>query len=203
MMRAPLSTVLLGAALAILTAAACGYNPNPESGTLQCGPDNTCPQNYTCRSGLCWRDGAGGSTGTGGTGGGDPPSHFIGVWVSDPSLAKRVRVCNDGTNETLAWDDYLDITAGGPALLRTNYYCDWDLDLNVGGTATVIRPGAMCTKPDMNDPSIMFTWHGESLTLTTTNGTSGTLDMSLPYEYTTTTGSGSCTLHFTGPMTKS
>ena len=36
-------------------------------------------------------------------------------------------------------------------------------------------------------------------TLTTTNGTSGTLDAVLPYDYASTAGSGSCTMHFTGP----
>ena len=200
----------------MLAAAACGYDPNPESGTLKCGPDNSCPQNYSCMNGACWRDGSGGSigsagttgsggtTGTGGTGGASPADKFIGHWVSNPSLAKRVRVCTDGTNETIAWDDYLDIARGGSTALRTSYYCDnWDLDVNGAGTATVIRAGTMCTKPDVNTPSTTFTWHGESLTLTTTNGTSGTLEMSLPYEYTTTAGSGSCTLHFTGPVTKS
>lgn len=215
-MRPPLSRILFGAALAILTAAACGYDPNPESGTLKCGPSNTCPQNYSCMNGACWRDGAGGGTGTAGTtgnggrggttgtGGASPADKFIGSWVYDATVAKRVRVCSDGTNETLAWNDYFNVTRGGPAPLRLSYYCDWDLDVDATGNATVIRQGTRCTHPDPNDATITYTWMGESLTLTTTNGTSGTLDMSFPYSYTTTTppSSGTCTMHFTGPVTK-
>ena len=67
---------------------------------------------------------------------------------------------------------------------------------------TVIRPGGTCTKPDPNTPTTSYTWHGESFTLTTTNGTSGMLEASLPYEYTSVLGNGSCTMKFTGPVTK-
>jgi len=200
MMRTPVSRLLSATAMAMLIAVACGYDPNPESGTLRCGTDNSCPQNYTCMSGHCYRDGAGGSSGTGGTTG---ISKFLGYWNSDPLLAKRVRVCNDGTNETVAWDDFLSLEASGSTGLRTNYYCDWNLDVNATGTATIIHPGQTCTHPDPNDATITYVWQGESLTLTTTDGTSGTLEMSLPYSYTTTSGSGTCTMHFTGPMTKS
>lgn len=203
-MRNSISRLLFASALATLAAVACGYDPNPESGTLKCASDGSCPQNYTCRSTFCYRDGAGGSTGTGGTGGGtNPADKFIGHWVSDPTLAKRVRVCNDGTNEMLPFDDFLDIERGGSTALRTNYYCDWNLDVAATGTATVIHPAQTCTHPDPNDATITYIWQGEALTLTTTNGTSGTLDMSLPYSYVTTSGSGTCTMHFTGPMTKS
>jgi hypothetical protein len=193
-MRTRPSRVLLGTALAIVAAAACGYDPNPESGTLLCGPMNSCPQSYSCMNGACWRDGAGGSTGS--------TALLLGHWASNPNVTTRVRVCTDTTNETVFWDDFLDILPGTASALTTNYYCDWNLDVNAGGTATTIRPAQTCTHPAAGDPTTMFTWHGMTLTLTTTNGTSGTLDMSLPYEYTTTTGSGSCTMHFTGPMNK-
>jgi hypothetical protein len=193
---------MFGTALALLAAAACGYDPQFESGTLKCGPMNSCPENYSCMNGACWRDGGGGSTGGGGSGGSSAADKFIGHWVSDPVLTKRVRVCTDGTNETVPWDDYLDILRGGVSALTTDYYCPWNMDVNATGTATTVRPGISCTHPDPNDATIMYTWHGEALTLTTTNGTSGTLEMSLPYEYTTPSGSGSCTMHFTGPMNK-
>ena len=194
-MRNHVSRVLLCTALAIAAAAACGYDPNPQSGTLKCGPMNTCPQNYTCMNGACWRDGAGGSSGANIT-------LLMGHWVSDKNATTRVRVCTDGTNETMFWDDFLDLLPGSTSALTTNYYCDWNMDVNAGGTATTIRPGIMCSAPAAGDPSTTFTWHGMTLTLTTTNGSSGTLDMSLPYDYTTTSGSGSCTMHFTGPMNK-
>jgi hypothetical protein len=39
-------------------------------------------------------------------------------------------------------------------------------------------------------------------TLSTTNGQSGTLAADLPFDYASTAGTGSCTMHFTGTMTK-
>jgi hypothetical protein len=194
-MRAGISRALLGALIFMFGAAGCGYDPHPASGMLKCGPSNSCPDNYSCMSGRCVASCQGG-------GGGAAAEKFVGRWMSDPTTAKRVRVCTDGTNETIAWDDYLDIMRGACAPLAANYYCDWDLDVASGGNATAIRAGSMCSAPDMTDPSIMFTWHGMALTLTTTDGTAGSIAMSLPYEYTTATGSGSCTMMFTGPMTK-
>ena len=44
---------------------------------------------------------------------------------------------------------------------------------------------------------------GEAFTLTPGAGNTGTLDASIPYTYTGYAGSGSCTMHFTGPVTKS
>ena len=39
-------------------------------------------------------------------------------------------------------------------------------------------------------------------TLSTSNGTSGTLAADIPFDYVSTAGTGSCTMHFTGTMTK-
>lgn len=217
-MRTGLSRGMLGAlvALPLLTIAACGYSPNPESGALQCGSSNTCPENYTCRSGQCWRDGAGGqggsagsagsagSTGQGGSGGGPNIADFVGTWVFNGAASKRTRQCTDGTNEVMMpWDDSFTVEAGGAAPLKIGYYCPvWNADVN--GTTTVIRPGQTCDDTLML-PGTKFTFHGESFSLTTTNGTSGTLEASLPYEYGPTVGAstGSCTMKFTGPVTKS
>ncbi len=55
------------------------------------------------------------------------------------------------------------------AALTTNFYCDWNLDVAGSGNATTIRPGGSCTKPDQNDPTIMYTWTGETLTLTSSS----------------------------------
>ena len=67
MKRTFISRALLGATLSLVLAAACGYDPNPESGMLKCGSSNTCPDGYSCNSGLCWKNGAGGSSGRGGS----------------------------------------------------------------------------------------------------------------------------------------
>ena len=208
-MRTLLSLRVFGAVLSLVVATACGYDPNFKSDTLKCGPQNSCPDNYTCKSGLCERNGAGGSgnaTGRGGTGGGggSPADKFSGTWTFDAANTTRVRVCTDGTNETMhPYADAFDITAGsGGAVLLADFYCPWNLDLNAAGTTTVIRSGQMCSRPDPNDSTINFTWRGEAFTFMTTNGSSGTADISLPYSYTTSTGSGTCTMHFTGPVTK-
>jgi hypothetical protein len=183
---------MLGALLAmpLFIATACGYSPNPESGTLQCGSSNTCPEGYSCRSGLCWK---------GGGGNGDV-TNFIGTWVFDGSASKRVRQCDDGTNETLMpWDDFVTIDAGAAAALSIGYYCSWDADVN--GTKTVIRSDQFC-EDEIMLPGTKFTYYGESFALTTTNGATGTLEASIPYDYSSVAGSGSCTMKFTGTVTK-
>jgi hypothetical protein len=189
------SRALLGAALSLFLVAACGYSPNPEDGTLKCGSSNTCPEGFSCRSGTCWKNG--------GTGGSNDVSKFIGQWTFVAAQSKRTRSCTDGTTETtMPWDDFFDVSTGPVAALSTDYYCPWNLDVNGGGTATSIRSGSMCTKADPTMVGTSYTWHGESFTLTTTDGASGMLEASLPYDYTTPLGSGSCQMHFTGPVTK-
>jgi len=216
MMRTILPRSVAGFALLLIVAAACGYDPSPASGTLKCGPQNSCPDNYTCMSGACWRNGAAGSTGTGhgggggtggtstgGTGGSTSVDKFIGHWVFATG-SQRVRVCPTlGVNETVAWSDFFDVTAGTISPLATSYYCDWNLDVNGGGTMTQLRTGTTCSAPDPNNAGISYTWTGESFTLSTTNGSSGTLDASIPYVQMSSAGSASCTMHFTGPVTKS
>jgi hypothetical protein len=206
-MRTLISRVLLAATLTTAFATACGYDPQPVSGMLHCSPQSTCPDGYTCRSTLCVRDGAGGSGGSGGGGSGGSGSvdKFVGRWTFNAD-SMRVRVCTDGvTNETIKpWDDFFDVTVGGASPLTTSYYCPWNLDVNAAGTATTLRPGTSCSLPSTTDPTTTFTWRAESFTLTTTNGSTGTLDASIPYTYVgTVTGNGSCTMHFTGSMTKS
>ena len=121
----------------------------------------------------------------------------------DAAASKRTRQCTDGTNETLMpWDDSFTVEAGAAAPLKIAYYCPvWNADVN--GTTTVIRSGQTCDDTFML-PGTKFTFHGESFTLTTTNGTSGTLEASLPYNYGPATGAstGSCTMKFSGPVTK-
>ena len=213
-MRTLIPRGVFGVVLSLIVASACGYNPTPENGTLKCGSHDSCPDNYTCASGLCYHNGAGGSGnttgqggrggGAGGNGGGSPAERFIGTWTFDAANTTRVRVCTDGTNETMhPYADAFDVTAGsGGVALLADFYCPWNLDLTMGGTTTAIRSGQSCSHPDPNDATVNFTWRADGFTLMTTNGTSGTADLSVPYSYTTSTGSGSCTMHFTGPVTK-
>ena len=197
------SHALAGAALCLILAAACGYSPNPADGTLKCGSSNTCPDGYSCRSGSCWKKSGGGGSGGGGTGGGSSADNFIGTW-SFAAPSRRMIGCTDGYTENVDWTglgEMFEITAGGSAALATYYYCDWDLD--IVGTATVIKPAAACSATDDTvTPPVTYTWHGMAFTLSTGNGTSGTLAADIPYDYVSTSGSGSCTMHFTGTMTK-
>ena len=220
-MHTGIARALFAATVAASAAiAACSYAPNPESGTLMCGPASSCPESYSCVNQYCWRDGdvsgaagsggtgSGGRGGSGGTGGGGGTSggvaKFIGQW-NFVAPAKRVRVC-PGVNETVNLPvdatDFITITAGSVSPLSAYYYCDWNVDLNAAGTATVIRPGQTCSDVDTSVPPYTYTWRGESFTLTTSDGRSGTIEASIPYTYTSTAGTGSCTATFSGPVMK-
>jgi hypothetical protein len=50
-------TFILGLAL-VLSATAC-RTPNPASGSIFCGPGESCPTGYECIAGACWRPGEG------------------------------------------------------------------------------------------------------------------------------------------------
>ena len=207
LMRTAITRLSFAAALAIAAATACGYSPNPESGTLQCGPSNSCPEGYSCRSGLCWKDGAGGSGGSGhgGSGGSSTADKFIGTWTF-VAPSTRMIACTDNSSETKDWSNQqesFDVSAASGGALTTYYYCDWDLDIASGGTSTVIKPGSSCAGTDNSStPPMTYTWHGMLFTLSTSNGRNGTLVADLPFDYSSTAGSGSCTMHFNGTLTK-
>jgi len=185
---------VLGVLLVLATG--CSYAPDFESGTLACSSEGTCPEGYTCADGLtCWRSGECPTSAT-------PAARFVGQW-DFVSPSTRSIVC-DGTAmpiEDVA-GDYAYVEEGGPAPLRTTYFCDWDLDLDPTGTTTVIRAGESCSGPDLDNPDIVYTWTGQAFTLSTSNGRTGTLQMSLPYTYTSPAGNGSCTMTYTVTLTR-
>jgi hypothetical protein len=213
-MRARLSLLLVATVLPLALAVACGYSPKPANGELKCGSSDTCPEGYSCMSEHCWQNGAagsGGSTGsagrggTTGTGGSSATDKFIGTWsFGIPST--RMIGCTDGYTESKEWSglgEMFVISAGGSAALRTHYYCDWDLDVAAAGTSTMIRPNMTCSLTDNSQtPPVTYSWRGMLFTLSTTNGLTGTLTADIPYDYASTAGTGSCTMHFTGSMTK-
>ena len=196
-MRTPLSRVVFAAMLSAVAANACGYDPQPASGTLACGTGGTCPEGYRCEGdGYCWRGDVPTSCGN------TTAEKLIGHWVFIAPSRRKI-VCTDGFNEDIAWtDDYVDVEEGGSAALRAFYYCDLDLDIGVTG-ATVLRPGSVCSAPNTNDPSIMYTWTPGIFTLATGDGCSATLAASIPYTVVSSAGTYSCTMDFTGTLTKS
>lgn len=198
-MRTALSRALLAAALSTLAAGGCGYSPNPVSGTLACGPAASCPEGYMCVSdGTCWRGGGPSTCGT------TPAEKLIGSWLFVPPSRRQI-VCTNGQTDTdTNWMDYFDVQAGGSAALRAFYYCDLDLDIGATG-ATVLRPGGSCSAQDTTDPAgpVTYTWTPAIFTLSTTDGCTGSLAASIPYTATTAAGLNSCTMDFTGTLTKS
>jgi hypothetical protein len=197
-MRTALSRALLAAALFTLAGSGCGYSPNPANGTLACGPAATCPEEYRCASdGYCWRDTGGPSTcGT------TAADKLIGHWVF-VAPSRRIITCSDGSGLNEEWiGDYVDVEAGGSAALRAFYYCDLDLDIAATGS-TILRPGSSCSAQDTLDPTITYTWTAQIFTLSTGDGCSGTLAASIPFVATDPAGSASCSMDFTGTLTKS
>src|SRR5881409_2373329 len=95
-MRKLISRALLAGTLSLALAAACGYSPNFADDMLKCGSSNTCPDGYTCRSGLCAKTGGGG----GGAGGSANLANFVGHWVFTAAQSTRTRECTDGSSET-------------------------------------------------------------------------------------------------------
>jgi hypothetical protein len=214
------------AAIAFLSLAGCGYSPSPASGTLKCGPSLSCPEGYSCADGLtCWKNGetpsdggpprdagGGGRAGSGGAGGGSSggagggggaAAKFVGTWTFGATLMKAI-ACSDGSSSTTSvGGDYVDVAAGTTVALTADYYCLWNLDVAATGTSTVLRTGTSCTKTDSTvSPPVTYTFHGQTFTLTTTDGHTGTLDAQLPYDYQSSAGTGTCTMHFTGPLSK-
>jgi hypothetical protein len=187
---------LFAAALSVVAASACGYGPEIESGRLLCGPGGSCPEGYCCGANqTCWSEDIAGACE-------DPTlANLIGHWVF-VAPSRRVIACNDGfTEDMTAWTDYFDVEEGGSAELRSFYYCDLDLDVGANG-ATVLVSNRSCDQPDPQTPGAMFTYTPTAFTLSTTNGVNGSLAASIPYTAGPTTAQVSCTMNFTGTLTK-
>ena len=203
----------------ILTSAAatgCTYSPNPVSGTLGCGPNRSCPDDYVCASdNTCWKkgqvpSGTGGTTGTGGTGGrggsgggsadaGGPADKFLGHWVFGAG-STLTQTCSGMTDTAALAGDYVDVSVGLVGDLSASYFCDWELNIN--GNSTTILPGQACSYTDPTD-NTTYSWTGSSFALTTTNGSTASLTASLPFTYANATTSGLCSLSISGSLTKS
>lgn len=174
----------------------CGYGPSFDSGRLRCATaDDSCPEGYWCADdGRCWRDGEAP---------GGARDRFIGDWSFIHPSTRTIQ-CSDGSGGTEDWADrdFVPIEAGSGTSLEANFFCLWILDVNSAGNSTVIRPGQSCSDADLLDPTISYTWQGQSFTITSTDGRTGTGQMSLPYEYRTPLGNGSCTMTYTVTLTK-
>ncbi len=189
-MRTCLSRALLAVALSTVAASGCGYDPNPPSGTLVCSAQGTCPEGYTCMGSTCWRPGEASAA-----------VRLIGRWTFVPPSRRLIR-CTDGTGFDEAWSDFVDVEEGGSTALRAFYYCDLDLNVSASGS-TVLVPGPSCSADDTLDPTIKYTWTPQTFTLSSADGSNATLDASIPYIKETPFGTFSCSMDFTGTLTKS
>jgi hypothetical protein len=198
--------------------AACTYSPDPVSGTLQCGPRQSCPRGYECRpDGTCWKPGE-----TPRDGGFERPAgmdagarrdvsrdlqpgiiNFVGRWTfTDGTLHIE---CSDNTvdNRFLGPSDagpadYLDVDVGDFSDLIVSYYCAWDVD--VAGTQTVVLPDQSCSSAS---GGTTFVWSAETFTLSTQNGQMGTVTSNIEATYTDANGPGTCSLQVNGSVRRS
>jgi hypothetical protein len=180
---------MFAAALLLLTAG-CSYSPDFASGTLKCSADQTCPEGYGCVEQLCYKN---------------EHVKFAGHWIFGSPSPQKINCGGVMMNQDLA-GDYLDVIADetGHGDLSGDYYCVWSL--HVSGDKATLAPSAACTKADP-DPTMMlkYTWHADKFTITTTDGRTGTLDASIPYDYQYTDvagATGTCSMTITSTMSK-
>jgi hypothetical protein len=174
--------------LAFALAAACGYSPNPPSMKLICGPQMSCPDGYSCVSNTCWKQ---------------SEANLVGHWVFG-AQSTQTTMCSDGSSSTMSLqgpDGFLDVVPAAPAAdVSATYYCDWKLD--IAGSSTVIQAAQSCSAADLSNPGVTYTWHGETLAVTSSDGKQGTLAASFPYDYVSATATGTCHLHINADLTK-
>jgi hypothetical protein len=175
----------LFAALLLVTAG-CSYAPDFPSGTLKCSTDRTCPEGYGCVNQLCYKN---------------EHVKFAGHWVFGTPSPQNINCGGVMMNQDLA-GDYLDIAGdeAGKADLSGFYYCVWSL--NVSGNKATLAPSGSCSADDPTMANLSYTWHADRFTVTTTDGRTGTLDASIPYEYNLAGATGSCSMTITSTMTK-
>jgi len=161
---------------------------------LICGPNSSCPEGYTCVAGTCWRPAEA-----------EVATRLAGRWVFGANAKQKV-TCSDGSHDDTDLqgpDGFIDLTLGTSSPLFSYYFCPWKLD--VSGSSTAIETGQSCSAPDMVNPSITYTWHGDQLTLTSSDGKNGSLSASFPYDYViapATTIGGNCMMHINADLTK-
>jgi hypothetical protein len=193
--RAPATVVLAAVALGC-------YSPNPTSGNLRCGTNQSCPEGYTCADGrTCWKKGeAPTCVATGAS-----ITKFVNHWNFSPT-STIVISCSDGSSSTQSlMGDFLDVNPGLVGDLTASYYCDWDMRVPAGNSA-VICPGQSCDSVD-SASGTMFTWHGDAFTFTTADGVTATLTAMISANFVdpptapVPNQTGTCNLRINGTLT--
>jgi hypothetical protein len=154
-------------------------------------------------TGAAGTGGVAGSGGTAGTGGGTPSvNNFPGHWVFQTGSMRSI-MCNDGSVDTKSIkDDYVDVFASGGMALVGSYYCDWDLNISTDLRSTSLTlMGQTCTSMSA-DKTTTFTWHGQTFTFSTSNGSTATLNAKINSNYVITADgkTGTCTVDISGTL---
>jgi hypothetical protein len=217
-MRSPLrlsATMTLALALSL---SACTYSPNFADGVVMCGVDDSCPKGYTCAvDGTCRKHpetarpdaGANPDTGTS-PDAGDVVSKFLGRWTFPSGTLDSTCDGSPVQRNAVPADDfidvYMDVDRGFKDLL-VKYYCDAGWTLTIGGTGTnAIANNAAQVCPRMTvfqNVTTTFNWSAVTLSLSTTDGVSGSISAHLKGPYTDSTNAhGTCDLTITGSLKK-
>jgi hypothetical protein len=187
-----MSAARLALGVILLAGAGCRYAPSIESGTLKCSADNRCPEDYGCIEGYCYANEETAAT-----------SKFVGRWNFGAQTPQTITCADGGNMNNNLGGDYIEIGPGTTAALTSFYYCDWNLNLNAAGNATVIVPGTSCSAAEPAVPGLSYTWMGEAFTVTTSDGKTATLNASLPYDKVIAgAATVHCTMTITSTMTK-
>ena len=201
----------IGVLLAALAwMASCTYSPNPESGSLFCGANSSCPKGYNCADGrTCWKDGVKPTDDAG------MPIDVQKDIVTRPDVPGRVlnfvgswdfvsgtvsTTCSDNSTDSrpLA-GDFMDIGPGTDSDLIASFYCDWKV--NVSGTTTMLaRPGQTCMTTSMG---AVFTWTVVNFNFSTSDGQSGMLNSRINAAYNNAGDVGTCMLTISGGLVRS
>ena len=182
------AAILVAAGAIAGSALGCGYSPNPESGTLKCGPGDSCPEGYKCGlSNACWRPE-------------DKPEPLLGCWLFDPNSIQRID-WSDGVSDSVDLStigDFLEVAAGTESPLLGFYWCQLNLFLH--GQSTVLEPDQACNFTD--DAGFQFSNFPNRLSFSTADGAKGRLEFSMNFDFVSATSNGSGAMRTTGTLTK-
>lgn len=149
----------------------------------------------------------------------DPRAGFVGTWTftggtlsgtcSDSPTAIQRSLNGNPSSGTPA--DYILISLGTLAgTLNAKYFCDsgWTMQLSSGNTMANATSGQTCiqrtTDNSVTPPvTTAYTWSPMTFSFTKTSATAATTNGSLSGPFAASDGtSGTCTLSFSGPLTK-
>jgi hypothetical protein len=189
------TTTVLGALTLLASVAGCAYAPSFEDNQLHCGLNSTCPKAYSCHrdTNTCFKT--------------QPVDNLVGHWVFGGSSSQTV-TCSDSPTpvkkKLMGPDDYVEVTRVSETAVTGDYYCPWNLNLSADKSHTVLPASPVQSCSRAGTDGTMFTWHGNTFTFSSSDGTSARLDARIGIDFVDTKGvTGTCTLDVAGTLTNS